>query len=47
MLKFRKYYKDAAHGYCRGDEPVTYVKQIRIYYDILRRRGIDDALTTG
>jgi membrane-bound lytic murein transglycosylase F len=48
MLKFRKYYKDARHGYCRGDEPVTYVKQIQIYYDILRRRGIDDALpTTG
>jgi membrane-bound lytic murein transglycosylase F len=48
MLKFRKYYKDARHGYCRGDEPVTYVKQIQIYYDILRRRGIEDALpTTG
>lgn len=47
MLKFRKYYKNAKHGYCRGDEPVSYVKQIRIYYDILRRRGIDDALTTG
>lgn len=45
MLKFRKYYKDAKHGYCRGDEPVAYIKQIQIYYDILKRQGIDEAST--
>ena len=45
MLKFRKYYKHAKHGYCRGDEPVLYVKQIQIYYDILRHQGIDESAT--
>lgn len=42
LLRFRKYYKDARHGYCRGDEPVEYIRQIQIYHDILRRKGIDD-----
>lgn len=41
MLKYRKYYKDAKHGYCRGDEPVAYIRQILIYYDILKRQGIE------
>ena len=40
MLKYRKYYKDAKHGYCRGDEPVAYIRQILIYYDILKRQSI-------
>ena len=29
------------YGYCRGTEPVLYVKQIMIYYDILKRQGIE------
>jgi len=41
LLRYRKYYKDAKYGYCRGTEPVIYVKQIMIYYDILKRQGIE------
>ena len=41
LLRYRKYYKDAKYGYCRGTEPVIYIKQIMIYYDILKRQGIE------
>ena len=41
LLGFRKYYKKSKYGYCRGTEPVLYIKQIMIYYDILKRRGIE------
>jgi membrane-bound lytic murein transglycosylase F len=41
LLRYRKYYKKAKYGYCRGTEPVRYVKQIMIYYDILKRQGIE------
>lgn len=41
LLRQKKYYKNATYGYCQGFEPVTYVKQIRIYYDILKRQAID------
>ena len=41
LLRFRKYYKKSKYGYCRGTEPVRYIKQIMIYYDILKRRGIE------
>ncbi len=41
LLRYRKYYKDAKYGYCRGTEPVKYIKQILIYYDILKRQGIE------
>ncbi|MHC4292501.1 MAG: transglycosylase SLT domain-containing protein, partial [Planctomycetota bacterium] len=41
LLSFRKYYKKSKYGYCRGTEPVLYIKQILIYYDILKRRGIE------
>jgi membrane-bound lytic murein transglycosylase F len=41
LLRYRKYYKHAKYGYCRGTEPVIYVKQIMIYYDILKRQGIE------
>ena len=40
MLQYRKYYEQAKYGYCRGTEPVRYVRQIMIYYDILRRWDI-------
>ncbi len=39
LLRFRKYYKNSKYGYCRGTEPVLYIKQIMIYYDILKRQG--------
>jgi len=40
LLTYRKYYKNATYGYCHGSEPVTYVKRIKIYYDILKRQAI-------
>ena len=41
LLRYHKYYKDAVYGYCRGQEPLEYVKQIMIYYDILKHQGIE------
>jgi len=41
LLSYRRYYKDTIYGYCRGTEPVDYIKQIKIYYDILKRQAID------
>jgi membrane-bound lytic murein transglycosylase F len=32
LLSYRKYYEEAAHGYCRGIEAVDYVDSIRYYY---------------
>ena len=42
LLSIRKYFKNSKYGYCRGAEPVTYIKQILIYYDILKRRGVEN-----
>lgn len=42
LLRYRKYYRNTVYGYCRGTEPIEYVEQIMIYYDILRRQGIED-----
>jgi membrane-bound lytic murein transglycosylase F len=47
LLRLRKYYRNAQYGYCRGDEPVMYVKQIYIYYDILKRRDIEFRAAIG
>jgi len=41
LLRYRQYYENASYGYCRGTEPVKYVKQIMIYYDIIKRRAIE------
>jgi len=41
MLRYRKYYKNARYGYCRGTEPIKYIRQIYFYYDILKRHGIE------
>ncbi|MBW2568031.1 MAG: membrane-bound lytic murein transglycosylase MltF [Deltaproteobacteria bacterium] len=40
LLESHQYYKKAKYGYCRGKEPINYVKQIMIYYDILKRRSL-------
>ena len=40
MLRNPKYYKNSKYGYCRGTEPVRYVKRILIYYDILKKEAI-------
>ncbi len=36
LLSKKKYYKDLKYGYARGAEPVTYVRRIRNYENILR-----------
>jgi len=35
LLTQKKYYKTVKHGYARGREPVTYVDNIRNYYELL------------
>lgn len=45
LLSQKKYYKNLKYGYARGTEPVTYVRQIRNYQNILhaqiaRRQGV-------
>jgi membrane-bound lytic murein transglycosylase F len=40
LLSYRKYYNKTKCGYCRGSEPVEYVKRILIYYDILKMQAI-------
>jgi len=40
LLSQRKYYKKAKYGYCRGSEPVEYVKRIVLYYDILKMQAV-------
>jgi membrane-bound lytic murein transglycosylase F len=44
LLSKRKYYKNAKYGYCRGGQAVQYVRQIMIYYDILKHQGSDFGL---
>jgi len=41
LLRFRKYYKQSRYGYCRGTQPVTYIRHIFFYYDILKRNDIE------
>lgn len=40
LLRHKKYYKNARYGYCRGSEPVKYVNQVLVYYDILRQQAV-------
>lgn len=35
LLSQKKYYQTLKHGYARGKEPVTYVENIRNYFDLL------------
>lgn len=40
LLKEELHHKNTRHGYARGNEPVTYVKNIRNYYRILSWKDI-------
>ena len=40
LLSHRQHYRNSLYGYARGTEPIAYVRQILVYYDILKRRGI-------
>ena len=44
LLRFRKYYRQAEQGFCRGDVAVAYVKHIMTYYDILKRQELDNMM---
>ncbi len=35
LLRKRRWYQKTKHGYARGNEPVTYVQNIRHYYNLL------------
>lgn len=35
LLSRKRWYQDTKHGYARGNEPVTYVQNIRHYYNLL------------
>lgn len=39
-LRQRKWYKQTRYGYARGNEPVTYVQNIRHFYQVLTLRDI-------
>jgi membrane-bound lytic murein transglycosylase F len=41
QLSYTKYFKHAKYGYARGLQAVDYVKQIQIYYDILKYRSLE------
>jgi membrane-bound lytic murein transglycosylase F len=41
LLRYKKYYKDATYGFCRGTEPIRYIEQIMVYYDVLKRQGFE------
>ncbi len=47
LLSQEKYYKDAKHGYARGREPVTYVENIRTYYNLLSWINLQKAQKNG
>ncbi|MDY6903728.1 MAG: membrane-bound lytic murein transglycosylase MltF [Thermodesulfobacteriota bacterium] len=40
LLRNRQYYKKTRYGYARGTEPVRYVEQILMYYDILKQKSM-------
>ena len=40
LLRRRKWYQTVKYGYARGSEPVTYVQNIRRYYNILQWQDI-------
>ncbi|MEH6584705.1 MAG: membrane-bound lytic murein transglycosylase MltF [Halioglobus sp.] len=40
LLQQSKYYQNTRYGYARGSEPVTYVQNIRHYYNVLQWEGI-------
>jgi membrane-bound lytic murein transglycosylase F len=42
LLSQRAFYQSSRYGFCRGEEPVAYVRQIRLYYDILKRLEIQN-----
>lgn len=46
LLSQKAFYRRSRYGFCRGDEPVAYVRQIQLYYDILKRLAIQNGAST-
>lgn len=44
LLAKKKYYKNLKYGYARGGEPVSYVKNIRNYQDVLEKVTKENSL---
>ncbi len=40
LLRDREYFADTRYGYARGTEPIRYVEQIQMYYDILKNKSL-------
>ena len=38
LLSQKKWHQTTRHGYARGQEPVTYVDNVRTYFEMLRWR---------
>ena len=36
LLSIPEYYEKTKYGYCRGIEPIQYIDNIIVYYDILK-----------
>ena len=47
LLGYYKYNENTKYGYARGTEPIRYVKQIMIYYDILKHQSIEYQATVS
>jgi hypothetical protein len=43
LLSVKEYYKTLSHGYARGQEPVCYVKRIRLYHALLEGHIVSGA----
>ena len=43
LLREERYHRDSLYGYCRGTEPVEYVRRIMAYADALRREAVSEA----
>ncbi|MDL2286752.1 transglycosylase SLT domain-containing protein [Desulfococcaceae bacterium OttesenSCG-928-F15] len=43
LLEQEEYFKEASYGYCRGSETVKYLRQILIYYDILKHKSLAES----
>ncbi|MDM8538895.1 membrane-bound lytic murein transglycosylase MltF [Desulfobacterales bacterium HSG17] len=41
LLMQKKYYQKAKYGYCRGIEPIRYIRQILMYHDILKHKTLE------
>jgi membrane-bound lytic murein transglycosylase F len=47
LLSRPEYYRETRHGYARGEEPVNYVNNILIYYDIMVGKTKSATRTSG